>query len=239
MRLATLAIIAIIMVGCGPSESAVQEQLNAHSNWVQDELKAHSNLVQNELKAHSNWVTDTVQESLDRQQELLNNQQLRLTAQVQEMLDADVERDKELLDRYYESVDTDLYEAGHMFGTQINELEERIDADIAEFGKRVDENLVGSRQLYEDVLLEVKVYLEQALCDVDHKLNTNRSVSWWTLDYLAGGETTIEDSQELWHGIPIEDDYGATVSGICTISDEGYWEIIDGPERITSAVLSR
>ena len=217
MRLAILAIIALIMVGCGPSESAVQDQLNAHSNWV----------------------TDTVQDSFDRQQELLNNQSLTLIAQVQELLDADVERNKELLDRYSASVDADLYDAGKLFATENIELQERIDADQAEFGKRVDGNLVDSRQLYEDLLLQVKVHLEQALCDVEYKLNTNRSVSWWTLDYLAGGETTIEDSQELWGGMAIEDDYGATVSGICTISDEGNWEIIDGPERITSAVLSR
>ena len=218
MKLAIVGMIVLLMVACGPSEAEVTEQLDRHSDWV----------------------TDTVQESLIRQndqaQKLLDNQ----TARMQELLDADFERDQELLDRYYESVDADLYDAGKQLGTEHVELQERIDADLAEFAKRVDENLVDSRQLYEEVLLEVKVHLVQAICEVDYWLNVQNSMLWVTLDHLEGGESTLEEAQAYFeYGIVVEEDYGTAISGICTVAEEGNWKISDGIIQKTADVRSR
>ena len=129
-----------------------------------------------------------------------------------------------------QSVNPQLEDSVKQIVDAFRDYEERGDAARAEFGKLVDTNLVDSRKLYEEFVLLVKTHLEQLICDVDHKVNTNRSVTWWTLDHLAGGETTIEFAQEVWDGIAIEDEYGTSISGICAISEEGGWEIIPESE---------
>ena len=48
---------------------------------------------------------------------------------------------------------------------------------------------------------------------------------WWTLDHLAGGETTLEEAQAYWGGIVIEDDYGTAISPICEVGKDGIWII--------------
>ena len=172
------------------------------------------------LDRQSDTVSDTLQESLIRQndqmQKLLDNQ----AARIQERLDADFERDQELLDKYYESVDTDLTE---------NQSERQA----------IHEEVI---KLYED-LLEMyydQVRLVQAVCEVDYWLNVQQSMLWVTLDHLTGGESTLEEAQAYTQlGIAVEEDYGTTISGICDIAEEGNWKIDDGIMRKTADVLSR
>ena len=199
MKLAIIAsAVLILAVACGPSESEVTEQLNSQRDWV----------------------TDTVQESIIRQndqvQTLLDNQ----AARIQTMLDADVERDQKLLDSYYESVDSDLAEVYNERAATNEEL----------------------TKLYED-LLEMyydQVRLVQAICEVDYWQNVHQSMLWVTLDHLTGGESTLEEAQAYTElGIAVPEDYATTISGICDVADEGNWKIADGIMRITADVRSR
>lgn len=84
------------------------------------------------------------------------------------------------------------------------------------------------------------VVLERAICESDYWVNSTRTMVWRTLDYLAGGETTVEEAKAFWDGILVDQEkYGATISPICAVGPDGAWVLEPNILRLTEDVTSR
>lgn len=101
------------------------------------------------------------------------------------------------------------------------------------------EQIRDTYQANRDIFVERDRVFERAICETDYWMNSTRSMVWYSLDHVTGGPTTLEEAQGFWGGIAVSDDYGETISPICTVGGEGQWVLKSNVLRVTENVKTR
>ena len=70
----------------------------------------------------------------------------------------------------------------------------------------------------------------RAICSVNHTATVLYSTLYWLLDFINGGEATMEHVLTALGGIPLDDQYGE-IAVVCDVDDYGRWILLELPDK--------
>ena len=100
--------------------------------------------------------------------------------------------------------------------------------------KARDETEVMKTELTESYELTMKamsVHVGEsvrAICSVNHTATVLYSTLYWLLDFIVGGEATMDHVVSVFGGIALDDQY-AEIAVVCDVDDEGSWYLLPLP----------
>ena len=167
-------------------------------------------------------------------------------------LAAQFERDRRVLERDRETIRQDRVKTLDIVDERLTDFESGVSDTVLDIfdrqADRIRDNLTEMQAplvnniaaLDESLWMahENAIALERAICESDYWLTSTRTMAWRTLDYLAGGETTVEKAQGFWDGVAVADDW-ANVSYVCAVGPDGAWMLDPNIMRITEDVQNR
>ena len=222
-------------------EKSTRESINlrasANANTIADVRRA----TQNEIDAQAIRFNDVVEGSLDRVTDrtqslvdglvaAITESEARAMSAVEDVAEASAEERDALTSRLNDLLEQDADRTLARVQKVFDDYVELVDSDLAMLADRVsglstslDDQTEWMTEETEH--LDGRAYrLEQTICEADYWLNSTRSMLWWSLDHLSGGETTLEEAENFWNGLAILDDY-ESISHICAVHEDGAWVI--------------
>ena len=111
------------------------------------------------------------------------------------------------------------------------------EADIKSYSaSAADSNFTELQRVVDETLLTIEVNqgnFVNALCETDYWATSGWNVLRAMLQYLQGDEETpLSELPSYFNGIIVDEDYGATQSGVCTVTDDWQWQLYDLPSKV-------